>query len=173
MFTPSFRATARAMLLLCLFALAGCGYGLGVDGASVLETPAGNGLPTLKFKSVESPTFHTWLPHIVRAEIRDEIAARGLARWEDSGPTDYELAIKVERFTFRSWITDKDDTTMLYSANMALSGTVYRGNSNEVVWNSGNISYSQSYESVQERAVATDLTRELARRFAIAMRQKF
>ncbi|MCC8193027.1 MAG: LPS assembly lipoprotein LptE, partial [Deltaproteobacteria bacterium] len=159
--------------LLCVLALSGCGYGFGADGPSVLEAPAGVGLPTLKFKSVESPTFHTWLPYIIRSEMRDEIAARDLARWVDSGPADYELEIKVDQFTFRSWITDRDDDTMLYSAAMVLSGTIYRGNSNEVVWRSGKISYSQSYETVQERVAASDLTRELARRFATAMRQAF
>ena len=171
--TSPLRTVVRAALLLGVLALAGCGYGFGAEGPSVLASPEGGGLPTIKFKSVESPTFHTWLPHIIRTELRDEIAARDLARWVDSGPADYELAIKVNRFTFRSWVADKDSNTMLYSASMSISGTVYRANSNAVVWSSGNIGYSQSYETVQERTAAADLTRELARRFATAMRQAF
>lgn len=167
------RITAPLALLACALVLFGCGYGFGGDGPSVLAATEGGGLPTIKFKSVESPTLHSWLPHIIRTEIRDEIAGRDLARWVDSGRADYELAITVNNFIFRSWITDKDDDTMLFSASMSLQGTVYKGNSNEVVWRSGMIGYSQSYETVQERVAAADLTRELARRFASAMRQAF
>lgn len=163
----------RTAVLFGILALAGCGYGLGAEGPSVLDTPAGGGLPTLKIKSVENPTLYPWLSYILRTELRDEIAARDLARWVDSGKADYELAIKVERFTIRSWLTNADDATMLYSAEISMYGTVYRGDSNEEVWRSGTIGYSQNYDSVQERTIAADLTRELARRFASAMRQKF
>ena len=172
-FTSPLRTAFRTVLFLGILALAGCGYGFGSDGPSVLASPEGGGLPTIKFKSVESPTLHSWLPHIIRTELRDEIAARDLARWVDEGPADYELAIKVDQFIFRSWLMDRDNATMLYSASMAISGTVYRGNSSEVVWVSGNISHSQSYETVQERVAASDLTHEIARRFATAMRQAF
>ena len=164
---------ARTALLFCILALAGCGYGFGGDGPSVLEAPSGGGLPTIKFKSVENPTLYPWLGHVIRTEMRDEIGGRDLATWVDSGRADYEIAIKVDSFTFRSWITDRDDDTMLYSASMIMQGIVYRGSSNEVVWQSGNIGYSQQYEAVQERVAAADLTRELARRFASAMRQAF
>jgi|GEM_PF-384797 len=162
-----------AVLLFGILALSGCGYGLGTDGPSILEAPEGGGLPTLKFKSVENPSLYSWLPHIIRTELRDEIAGRDLARWVDSGKADYELAIVVDSFTFRSWLTDADDATMLYSANMSFTGTIYEGGSNKAVWRSGVISYSQSYETVQERTAAADLTKELARRFASAMRQAF
>lgn len=163
----------RVLLLVGLLALSGCGYGLGTDGPSILKGPAEGGLPTLKFKSVENPSLYPWLSHIIRTELRDEIAGRELARWVDSGKADYELAVTVNSFTFRSWLTDSDDATMLYSASMSLSGTVYEGGSNKVVWRSSGISYSQSYETIQERTAASDLTKELARRFASAMRQAF
>lgn len=167
------RNVLHIALLFGIFVLSGCGYGLGTDGPSVLEAPAGGGLPTLKFKSVENPSLLPWLPHIIRTELRDEIAGRDLARWVDSGKADYELAIVVDSFTFRSWLTDSDDATTLYTASMSLTGTVYEGGSNRVVWRSGALSYSQSYESLQERVVASELTKELARRFANAMRQAF
>ena len=168
------RALSRT-LLVCLAALtlASCGYGFGADSPSVLEPPSPGVLPTLKIKSVDNPTLYPWLPHILRAEVRDEIAARDIARWVDSGKADYEITIKVERFTFRSWLTDSDDVTMLYSANMAVEAIIYRGDSNQEIWRSGRINYSQSYERVQERAAATDLTRELVRRLASAMQHAF
>lgn len=168
------RALSR-VLLICLaaMALASCGYGFGADSASVLEPPSPGILPTLKIKSVENPTLYPWLSHIMRTEVRDEIAARDIARWVDSGKADYEITIKVDQFTFRSWLTDSEDVTMLYSASMSLEAIVYRGDSNQEIWRSGRIAYTQSYERVQERTAAADLTRELARRLASAMQHAF
>ena len=163
------------MVALCLLAmsLTACGYGFGSESASVL-TPASPGVkPTIKVKSVENPTLYPWLSYALRSELRDELAARNMATWVDSGKADYEIALKVDSFTIRSWLTDSDDATSLYSANMNVIAIVYKGDTNEEVWRSSNISYSQSYESVQERAVAADLTRELVRRLVLNMRRAF
>lgn len=155
------------------FCLTACGYGFGADAESVLVPVTEGVLPTLKIKSVDNPTLYPWITHTIRTEIRDEIAARRLARWVDTGKADYELAIKVDRFTFRSWLTDKDDVTTLYSASMVYEGILYKTDTNEEIWRSGQISYSQNYEQVQERAAASELTRELARRLASRMQQAF
>ena len=183
---PLRNLAGRVLVLFGFLALAGCGYGFGADGPSVLTTPTKGptstaavlpsitgDLPTLKFKSVENPTLLPWLSYVIRTEVRDELAARKLCRWVDSGKADYEVSIKVDRFTFRSWITNSDDATMLYSADMSMNAVFYRADSNEIVWQSGNISYNQSYDAVQERAAAGELTRELARRLASSMRQAF
>lgn len=176
MWSPTdIRRRAPRVVLVCLAALmlASCGYGFGNDAGSVLEAPAPGVLPTLKIKSVDNPTLYPWLSHVVRSEVRDELAARGIARWVDSGKADYELSLKVDSFTFRSWMTDIDDVTMLYSASMLMEGIVYRGDSNEEVWRSGQVAYSQTYEQVQERTAAGDLVRELARLLVNRMRQSF
>ena len=177
---------SRFLVLFGILALAGCGYGFGTDGPSVLTTPTkgptssaaalpplSGDIPTLKFKNVENPTLFPWLSYVIRTEVHDEFAARKLCRWVDSGKADYEIAIKVDNYTYRSWLTDTDNATMLYTAAMTLNATFYRADSNEVVWQSGNITYSQSYESVQERIAASELSRELARRLASSMRQAF
>lgn len=153
--------------------LAGCGYGFGTETASVLEPTAPGTVPTIKVKTVDNPTLFPWLSYVVRSELRDELAARGIATWVDSGRADYEITIKVDSFLFRSSFTDDDDKTTLYSASMGIEGTVYKGDSNEEVWRSGQINYSQSYETVQERVAASDLTRELVRRLITHMRRAF
>lgn len=167
-------ALARLLILcLTLTALAGCGYGFGTDAPSVMPSLIPGALPTIKVKSVENPTLYPWLPYVIRTELRDELAARRLGQWVDTGRAEYEIAIRVENFLIRSWLLDSDDKTSLYSASMTMEGIIYRGDSNEEVWRSGKIGYSQSYESIQERLVAEDLTRELIRRLLSAMRNAF
>ena len=168
------RALPR-LLFVCVLAvsLAGCGYGFGTESASVLEPTAPGTLPTIKVKSVENPTLYPWLSYLVRSELRDELAARGIAQWVDSGRADYEISIKIESFQMRSWFTDSEDRTTLFSPTMTLTGIVHRGDSNAEVWRSSALSYTQSYETAQERVAAADLTRELVRRLITRMRSAF
>lgn len=163
----------RCAVLLALCGLAACGYGLGSEARTVLPEVAGRPVPTLKFKSVDNPTLYPWVNAVIRTEVRDEIAARRIARWVDSGRADYELSIKVERFTFRSWLTNREDLTTLFAASMVLEGIIYKTDTNQEIWRSGKISYNQNYEQVQERVAAGELTRELARQLASKMQQTF
>jgi hypothetical protein len=172
--TDGRRRLSRALLALfaALF-LASCGYGFGSDGESVLEARSPGILPGMKVKTIENPTLYPWLSYVIRTELRDELAARRVARWVDSGKSDYELSVKVSNFTFRSWLTDSNDATMLYAASMTLEGIVYRSDTNEEVWRSGMLSYSQNYDRSQEQAAAAELTRELMRRLTSAFRNVF
>ncbi|MDR2799799.1 MAG: hypothetical protein LBB52_00850, partial [Desulfovibrio sp.] len=77
-------------LALALFC-AGCGYTLASDSPSVL----GAGTKTLKVKGVDYPTLQPWLPNSIRSVLRDEVGARYLAQWVDSGPADFEIQINV------------------------------------------------------------------------------
>ena len=163
-------------LLACVFAgLAACGYHLGADSPSIFS--GGNStsrqLPTLKVKSIEHPTIHPWMGYELRNRLRHEISARHLAAWVDSGRADYEITLKVTGFYYRSDVTTQYDATLLYAADMTLEGLVYAGESGKLVWRSGNISYGQSYELIDEKPVAVDLATNIIRQLADKMRQAF
>lgn len=40
---------------------------------------------------------------MIRSQIRDDINARGLAVWKDSGETDFTLTVRVPSFQIRSY----------------------------------------------------------------------
>ena len=167
------RLSRAAALCFLTATLAACGYGFGSDAPSVLKATSPGVRPTIKIKSVDNPTLYPWLPYTIRTEFRDELAARNVALWVDSGRADYEVALKVHSFTIRSWLTDPDDSTSLYTASLALEGIFYKSGTNEEIWRSRPMWYSQSYDHVQERAAAEELTRELVRRLISSMRQAF
>ena len=162
-----------SVLVVVLLCLSGCGYTMGTDSPSVLAPEEKGVVPTLKIRGIDNPTMFAWLPHILRTQLRDEIAARGLARWVDSGPADYEISVRVDKLTFRSWMSQTEYVTLLYSPSMTMSLTIYKGNTADVVWRSKNESYSQTYESINEQTAATVLARELIRRLTTGMRQAF
>ncbi|MDR2605260.1 MAG: LPS assembly lipoprotein LptE [Desulfovibrio sp.] len=165
------RRTA-ALLLCCLLTAAlcaGCGYTLATDSPSVL----GDGNKTLKVKGVDFPTLHPWLPNTLRSILRDEIGARRLARWVDSGPADFTIQINVLSFTNREWISSELDTTQLFASSITLEAVVYSGAENREVWRSGKISYSEYEAQVDEKALSGSILKQIIRRLCDEMRNTF
>jgi hypothetical protein len=168
--------TARRSMLLflslfCLMAClcVSCGYHLAADSPSVI----GDGSKTLKVKGVDYPTLQPWLPYIIRSNLRDEINARHIARWVDSGPADYEIQIKVIAFTSREWMRSSVDATLLFAPSMTLEAIIYKGDTNKEVWRSGLISYSDHMENPDEKSGGDELLTQIVRMLADKMRSAF
>ena len=97
----------RLPLLLGLAAclvLAGCGYTWrGQEGSLSEDSVLGKGDKTLRIRDIEQTTLYPWLPYMIRSNIRDDMNARGLAIWKDSGETDFTLSVRVPSFQIRSY----------------------------------------------------------------------
>jgi len=150
-------------------ALSGCGYQL----ASSMPSIIGDGSRTLKVKGVDYPTLHPWLPHAIRSELRNEIGARYLARWVDSGSADYEIQINVSSFSTREWIRTEMDTAQLYAISLTLEAVIYDGSTNREIWRSGPLSYSEYEEHANERVASGYIVAQVIRKLADSMRKTF
>lgn len=158
-----------ALLLVFGMCLGACGYQLASSGSSVL----GDGTATLKIKEVDNPTLYPWLPHAIRSRLRDEIGARYLARWVDSGSADYEIQINIVRYSAREWIRSEVDTSQLYDTDLTIEAILYEGSTNKEVWRSGHISYSERFDQVDEKQASGDLITQVVRLLADQLRQTF
>ena len=169
------RIVAVCLLACALAGLAGCGYQLGADAPSIFSS--GNGtakkLPTLKVKSIEHPTLYPWITYELRNLLRNEVTARHLVEWVDSGRADYEITLKVSGFYYNTHVTTRDDIAQLYAADMTVEGLVYDGATNRLVWRSGQVGYSQAYEQIEEKTVAVELAANIIRQLVDRMRQSF
>jgi hypothetical protein len=146
--------------LLCAATLTGCaGYRLATDAPSIF----GEGEKTLKVKGVDYPTLQAWLPYRIRSALRDEVTARRLASWVDSGPADFEIQINVISYTSREWMRSVHDTTMLYTNTMVLEAIVYNGSTNREIWRSGRVSYSENLDQslTEAETTITQIVRQL------------
>jgi len=155
--------------LLAAAALPGCGYQLATNTPSII----GDGTRTLKVKGVDSPTLHPWLPHAIRSELRNEIGARHLARWVDSGSADYEIQINVINFSTTEWVRTKFDTSQLYSTILTLEAIIYDGSTNKEIWRSGPLAYSEYEEHANEKAASGYIITQVIRKLADTMRNAF
>lgn len=157
-----------ALALVCL--LGACaGYTLEADSPSIF----GSSDKTLKIKEVDYPTLQPWLPYVIRSSLRDELNARHLVTWVDSGPADFEMHIKVISYTTNEWMRDEIDHTLLYSSSIFIEATLYDGSTNRVVWRSGQVGYSDILEQANERMAANDLVVQIVRLLADKMRNTF
>jgi hypothetical protein len=165
----------RVLFFLCFAFFSGlmfsacAGYHLGTESPSVL----GDGSRTLKIKDVDYPTLQPWLPYAIRSRLRDEVNARYLAKWVDSGSSDYTIQINVLSFTSRQWIRSELDTSLLYDSALTIEAVIYDGSSNKELWRSGKISYSEQLEKTDDHAIAADLVTQVIRMLADKLRNTF
>lgn len=158
-----------AVLTLCSLLFACAGYQLATSSPSVL----GDSGKTLKVKGVDYPTLQPWLPYQIRSALRDEINARYLAQWVDSGPADYTIQINVISYTTRELARNRFDNTQLYNSNMVIQAIVYDGGTNKEFWRSGHIAYAERQAQVDEKSAADDIIVQIIRMLADEMRNSF
>lgn len=172
---PSSQSGLRLLiagLFACLL-LAGCGYTWrGQEGSRSEESVLGNGTKTLRIRSIEQTTLYPWLPYRIRSLVRDDINARGLAVWKESGATDFALTVRVPSFQIRSYGEYKD-RTLLFTATISMEFIVYDGRTNTEVWKSGLINYSEQYESTSEEQAIKDTISLVVRRCVDSLQQRF
>ena len=175
---------ASYILLPCLLmalVVAGCGYQLTSREPSVLTrlsnatnaSENGQELPTMKIKGISNPTLYISLEHQLRGAFRDAIANRNIARWQDSGLADYELQINITKYTMDGWGYSSSGDSVMYRAALTMDAVVYSGETNQPVWNSGQVSLSRTYDTDNEREAAYALALEVVDRIVDRMRSAF
>ena len=159
-------------LAACLL-LAGCGYTWrGQEGSLSEDSVLGKGDKTLRIRDIDQTTLYPWLPYMIRSQIRDDINARGLAVWKDSGETDVTLTGRVPSFQIRSYGEYKTQT-LLFTATIRMEFIVFDGKTNTEVWRSGLNSYSEQYENANEEQAIRETVRMAIRRCMDNLQQRF
>lgn len=165
-------ASLVLVLLTCLM-LAGCGYvWRGQEGSRSENSILGAGNKTLKIKSVEQTTLYPWLPYMIRSQVRDEINARALAKWVDSGASDYTLTVRIPSFQIRS-SGEYRNQNLLFTATITMEFLVYDGKTNTEVWRSGIITYDENYENANEETAIKEIIQMALRRCMDSLQQRF
>lgn len=166
------RAFFFAVAGLCLL-LTACGYQWQGFGSPTLGSILGDGSKTIKIVKVEQASMFPWVPAFLRSLVRDEITLRKLAKWVDSGDSDYTLAIRMPSFQIRSYASNTEDVTLLNDATVQLELVVYHGASGAVAWRSGVVSYSERYENTRESVAIREVVTQAMYRALDRMQQNF
>ncbi len=163
-----------AVSVLCPGLLAGCGYTWrGQKGNLSADSVLGDGSKTLRMGKVEQVTLYPWVPYAIRSQLRDEINARGLARWVDGKTADYTLGVKLTGSTIRSYSDTASGMAQLSQVRISLVLTVYDGHTNNQVWTSGTVSYSDTFEFENDETAVRETLTECVRRALDRLQQRF
>ena len=137
------------------------------------QSVLGDGSQTIKIERVEQVTMYPWVPYYLHSIVRDEVNLRRLAKWVDDGPADYLLTITMPSFNVRSSVSNRQDVTLLSSSTVTLELVVRSGRNGSVVWRSGAVSYSDTFETVDEASAIRNGLEEALDRALDRMQQKF
>ena len=166
---PMFRAVFCLLVLSFVLGITGCGYRL----ASDMPTVMGDRTKTLKVKGIDHPTLYPWLTHALRSSLRDEINARNIAQWVDSGHADYEIQINVRSFTMREWMRNYDDVGVLFDTTLSLEAVLYKSDGNKEVWRSGLLMYSDRVEGAMGQLAAKPIITQVMRQLTDKLQSTF
>ena len=163
-----------ALAALCPGLLAGCGYTWrGQKGNLPANSVLGDGNKTLRMGAVEQVTLYPWVPYVIRSQLRDEINARGLARWVDGKNADYTLGVKVTGSTIRSYSDTASGMAQLSQVSVSIVFTVYDGHTNKEVWSSGPVVYRDTFEFENDETAVRETLTECIRRGVDRLQQRF
>ena len=159
------------MILLALACLlTGCGYGF-TKHQQITDLP--DDLHSLFFEALDNPTLDPDLNLELRQRVRDEITSRGLLTWDSRETADGLLTLRVVRFTSNTTVTGEDDETIKSAATLRLEAWITRRRDGANVWNSGNISESQSFFGGGQGRAETTVIDLAARRLADRLASDF
>lgn len=163
-----------ALAALCPGLLAGCGYTWrGQKGNLSADSVLGDGSKTLRMGAVEQVTLYPWVPYVIRSQLRDEVNARGLARWVDGKTADYTLGVKVTSSTIRSYSDTASGMAQLSQVRITMVCTVYDGHTNAQVWTSGPVTYADKFEFENDETAVRETLTECVRRALDRLQQRF
>ena len=166
----AFLLPAAACLVL---ALSACGYRLrGQEDSTARSSVLGAGSRTLKFLTVEHPTVQTGLTYVIRSRLRDEISARRLAVWKDSGTADLGLSVRMDSFRIEAYGQSREQN-LLYTASLHIEFLIHDGRTNAVTWRSGLITHSEQYSNVNEETAMHEILQSAIRRGVDRMQRPF
>jgi hypothetical protein len=168
------RSLGLALLFAATLALCGCGYSFtgqadSTETASRLD-PA---FRKMAIARVENPTIEPWLEPRLRSLIRDEFTRRRLATWADKDQATSLLTVIIKRFARSTLVAGQQDQSVKLSTELTLFFRVHRAGDGAVLWDSGEMSQSESFFPGDSEGADLRVTDLVVRRLADRMTQNY
>ncbi len=129
-----------------LMFLHGCGYAIyNPQAESQTELLDGG---SIRIGTITQTTIYPWLPYYLATTIRSEILLRNIATWSSSEKgADYYIDIDVTDFQVSSFDDNFTTGDEISSATVDLAISIYNNRTEELVWSSGTVSYTENFEA--------------------------
>lgn len=134
------------------FLLFGCGF---YFSASAPITLPGE-VTRIHIREVENPTLETWIDPFLRSRFRDEFTRRAVVDWIDADPAEAQayVILRVVAFDAETELSGAQDQTLRERATVVLE-TEFRSQSDDsLIWSSGRIVESETFEAGGNEIIA-------------------
>jgi len=170
------QAFRLALILAAALALCGCGYSFtgtapadGTEQASRLAPELRN----MALVRVDNPTTEAWIEPRLRSLIRDEFNRRRLVTWTDKAKATSLLTVDIKKFTRSTAISGQADQSVKLSTGIVAVFRITRATDGSVIWDSGELTHSESFYPGDSEGADMRVTDMLVRRVADLMTESY
>ena len=160
------------MIMVSLLVIPACGYRLRGTEGFYSSTILGDGTKTIMVSEVDQTSMFPWLPYMVRSSIVELIEQRGIAKVVATTPSDFVIMAKVTNYS-NSNENNASGASYLYTIDLSMELVIRNGTSNAIIWRSGTVAYSKSFQSESEDTAVRDVANECVRRAFDKLGQDF
>ncbi len=133
--------------------LSACGYeilGLHDDTIQSSEISLIEEGATISIGEIKQASVEMEIPFQVATIVRDEVNLRRIGTWANAGIGDYLINVNIPSFRIANFEDNNYEEVLISSIDISLILTIINAKTNETVWDSGVIFYSENYESPRE-----------------------
>ena len=136
----------RTLLLFAAFLLLsipGCGYHF--TASAPIQIP--RGLSHLYIREVINPTLENWIDPYLRSRFQDEFTRRAQINWVSPEEATGYFDLRVITYSVGTDLSGAQDRTLTEEATVILEAELRSQADGSLIWSSGHVSASETFES--------------------------
>ncbi|TVQ98157.1 MAG: hypothetical protein EA399_11015 [Desulfovibrionales bacterium] len=130
-------------LIFCAFLMVGCGYHFSASAPITLP----RGVSNIFISEVDNPTLEAWIDPFLRSRFREEFTRRAQINWVDESQAEAHVVLRIIAFTTDTELSGAQDQTLRERATVVMETEFRSQLDNSLIWSSGHISDSETFES--------------------------
>ncbi|WP_052813030.1 LPS assembly lipoprotein LptE [Desulfonatronum thioautotrophicum] len=130
-------------LIFWAFLIFGCGYHFSASAPITLP----RGVSNIFISEVDNPTLEAWIDPFLRSRFREEFTRRAQVNWVDEGQAEAYVVLRIIAFTTETELSGAQDQTLRERATVVMETEFRSQLDDSLIWSSGHISDSETFET--------------------------
>lgn len=135
---------------LCLLAVVGCGYHFSASAPITLP----KGVTNVYIQDVINPTLESWIDPYLRSRFQDEFTRRAQINWTGAEEAHAYVNLNVILYDVDTELAGAQDQTLTERATVVLEAQFLSQADGSLLWSSGHVIASETFEAGTSEIVA-------------------